>query len=122
MPTREYSMPTIGEYSSTDDKCLGDILAELGEPPRAAAGAGIGTGQHDPLARRMRRERLARRSVARKAMSGRRLADSGGRLGRKLILRRCRFELLQLKLHLVEQVRLALAALSKELSPHLRDR
>jgi len=55
-------------------------------------------------------------------MSGRRLADSGGRLGRKLILRRCRFELLQLKLHLVEQVRLALAALSKELAPHLRDR
>src|SRR5262249_48811024 len=25
-------------------QCLGYILAELGEPPRAAAGAGIGTG------------------------------------------------------------------------------
>jgi hypothetical protein len=65
----------------TTSSVSGDILAELGEPPRAAAGAGIGTGQHDPLARQMRRERLARRPVARKAVSGRRLADSGGRLG-----------------------------------------
>jgi len=104
-------------------QCLGDILAELGEPLRAAAGAGIGTGQHDPLARQMRGERLARGPVARKAMNGHRLADSGGcLLSRKPVLRRGRFELLQLKLHLVEQVRLALAALSKELAPHLRNR
>jgi hypothetical protein len=71
----------------------------------------------------MRRERLARGPVARKAVNRGRLADSGGcLLGRKLVFRRTRFKLLQLKLHLVEQVRLALAVLSKELAPHLRNR
>ena len=44
---------------------LGDVLAELGQPRRAAAGAGCRSGHDDPLARQMLGERLARRALAR---------------------------------------------------------
>jgi hypothetical protein len=67
----------------------------------------------------VRRERLARRLLAREG------AHLGGLrrrlLGRDLVLGGIRFELLELELHLVEQPRLALAARPIVLASHLLD-
>ena len=97
---------------------LGHILAELGEPARAAAGACARAGHDHPLARQMRRERLARRLAAGEGANGRRCR---GLLGRKLVLGGGGFELFELQLHLIEQPRLALAARAEHLPPQLLD-
>jgi hypothetical protein len=103
-----------------DLQCLGDVLAQLGKPRRAAAGARARTGHDHPLARQMRRERLACRLLARKGAYRRRRA--GRPLGRQLVLGAGRFQLLQLQLHLIDQPSPALAARPVKLAPHLLDR
>ena len=98
---------------------LGDVLAELGEPGRPAAGAGGRAGNDDPLARQMLREGLARWLLARERAN--RGAFGRSPFGGELILRRGRFELLQFELHLIEKPRAPFAALAVNLAPHLLD-
>ena len=83
---------------------LGDILADLGQPVGAAAGAGLRRRDHDALARQVGRERLAALFAAceRTHRRSRRLFGPKGRLAR----RRLRF--LQLQLELIEQAAAAL--------------
>jgi len=97
---------------------LGHVLAELGEPARAAAGARRRAGHHHALARQMRRERLARGLPASERANRR-----GCRrlLGRKLVLAVRGFQLLELELHLVEQARFALIARSEQAALELLD-
>jgi hypothetical protein len=95
---------------------LGHVLAQLGESGRAAAGAGGRPWNDHPFARQVRRKRLARRLLAREGTDNGALR--GGLLG--LVLSRAGFELLELKLHLVEQPRLTLAARPVSLA-HLLD-
>src|ERR1700751_775268 len=92
-------------------KRLRDIFAELGEAARAAAAASGRTRHDHALARQMRRERLARGLSAGEGTHRRgRCCLRGG----KLILGRRGLELLELKLHLLDQTRLALVARSKQ--------
>jgi hypothetical protein len=72
---------------------LGDVLAQLRQPPAAAAWAGRRTGHDHPLTRQVLGERLARWPPT---AEGRHLRDLGCRLGRvrrgllglELVLRR----------------------------------
>ena len=98
---------------------LGDVLAQLRQLGRAAAGTALWRGDDDALARQMIGERLARRPLALE----RSVPSASGRrcLGRQFVLGRCRLQLLQLKLHLLEEPRLALRAAAIELAPQLLD-
>jgi hypothetical protein len=101
---------------------LGHVLTELGEPVRATAATGPRAGHDHALARQMRRERLARGPSTREGANLRGLAARGhSLLGRNLVLGRRRFELLELKLHLVDEPRLALVARSKQVALELLD-
>ena len=98
---------------------LGDVLAELRQLRRAAAGTALRRGDHDALARQMLGERLARRPLALERPDRLRL---GRRLLRgQLVLGRSRLQVLQLQFHLLEQPRLALRAAAVELAPQLLD-
>ncbi len=98
---------------------LGDVLAELGEPA-AAARAGGRAGNHDALARQMRREGRATGFLR---VNGRQPScpRPAAALGRDLVLRRRRFQLLELQLQLVEQLAAALARMAVLLAPQLGD-
>jgi len=74
---------------------LGDILTELGQSGRPAAGAGGRPGHDHPLARQMRRQRLAGGLLAG-------VAANNGRLGSDFILGRRLLQLFQLELHLLK--------------------
>jgi len=101
---------------------LGHVLAELGEPDGAAAAAG-GRARHDhALARQMCREQLARGLLAEGAHLRGLAARGCCLLGRKLILGRCGFQLLELELHLVDQAGLALVVRAKQIALELLDR
>src|ERR1700756_4331899 len=99
---------------------LGDVLAELGEPDRTAAGAGGRAGNNDPLPRQVRRERLACRLPAREHAHLRRCRR--GFLGRDLVLGGRCLQLFKLQLHLVNETRLALVARPKKVALELLDR
>ena len=102
---------------------LGDVLADLGQPLRAAARAGCRWRNHLPLARQMRGERLAGRPAPREPLDLRGLRRLLRRLlRRQLVLRRARLELVELEFELVEQTLLALRARAEELPPQLLDR
>ena len=98
---------------------LGDVLAQLRQLARAAARTALGRGDHDALARQMIGERLARRPLALERLDG--LRPRRRLLGRQLILRRRRLQLLELKLHLLQQPRLVLRARAVELAAQLLD-
>ena len=110
-----HDLPLAGDHLQR----LADILAEPGEPRRAAAAARRRARHHDPLARQMRWERLTGGLLA---CEGADLARRGGSLrGHGLVLGGSRLEVFQLELHLVEQARLALAHRPEHLTPHLLD-
>src|SRR5215813_8526811 len=104
-------------------KRLRHILAELGEPGRAAARAGGRTRHDDPLARQMCWEWFARRLLAREAADGRRITGRGcDLLGGEIVLGGGGFEFLQFELQLFEKPHLAFTARAVNLPPHLLDR
>ena len=103
-----------------DFQRLGDVLAELRDPPGAAAVAGGGRFDHHPLARQMLRKRLTNRAPARERAHWRR-SPRRGLLGPELVFGGGRLELLELQLELVEEPRLALRLLTIELAPQLQD-
>ena len=82
----------------------GHVLAELG-PPALAARAFGWAGDHHALARQMRRQRSAHRLAAEGATGRQSLRV---RIKRRLVLGGCRFQLLELRLHLVQQLAAAL--------------
>ncbi len=99
---------------------LGDVLAHFNDALRAAAAAGGRRLDDHPLARQMRRKRLARRAAALEAPDGG-LRRSGGTLGGELVLARGGLDFLELELQLVEQPRLALGLLAVERALQLLD-
>ena len=86
---------------------------------RAAAGAALRRGDHDALARQMIGERLARRPLALERLDGLRLRRR--LLGRQFVFGRGCLQLFELKLHLLQQPRLALRAAAVKLAPQLLD-
>ena len=94
-------------------------LADLRQPVRAAARAGCRRRNHHPLARKMRRKRLAGRPAAGEPLNLRGLRRL---LGRQLVLRRARLKLVELEFELVEKTLLALRARAEELATELLDR
>ncbi len=102
--------------SRHDLKRLGDILAQLAQPIRAAAGAGIGRGDDDALARQMLGQGLAGGPLAleRCDVGLRRCQGS-----QKLIFAGSGLALLEGQFHLVEQMARALGALAKKGAAHL---
>src|SRR5918996_4983733 len=104
-----------------DFQRLGDVLAELRDPPGAATGARRRGLDHNPLARQMRGERLARGTTARERAHLRRCYSRRGLLGGELVFAGGRLELLELQLHLLKQTQPPLRALTVELTPQLQD-
>jgi hypothetical protein len=100
---------------------LADVLAELGERGRTAARARRRRRDHDPLARQMLGERLARRLPADGALDLLGASRSNGGLGLELVLGGARLQLLELERELLEQGRLALRAPAVELAAKLLD-
>src|SRR5438874_7287415 len=98
---------------------LGHVLTELRKPARAAAVAGGWTWHDHALARQMRGERLAGGPLAGERVN---LRGRCRLLSRNLVLGRRGFQLLELKLHLVDEARRALVARSKEVAFELLDR
>ena len=98
---------------------LGDGLAQLAQPPAAAAKAS-GRSRHDhPLARQMLGERLARRALA---GEGRHRRGLGHRhLGGDLVLGGRTLQFLELQLDLIEKPRRAFRARTIELARQLLD-
>ena len=86
---------------------LGHVLAQLRQARPAAAGAGRGRLDHDPLARQVFREGLAGRLLALEPLHRRGRAGDGF-LGRQFVLGRRGFQFLQLQLELVQQPAAAL--------------
>ena len=103
-----------------DFQRLGDVLAELRDPPGAATGARRRGLDHNPLARQMFGERFTDRPAALERAHGRR-RPGRGLLGGKLVFGGGRLELLELQLHLRKQARPPLRPLTVELTPQLQD-
>jgi hypothetical protein len=95
---------------------LGDRLAELGELA-AAAWTGSRAGDHDALARQMRRKRRAHRLSA----GERAYRRARGRCCGGFVLGRARGRFLELQFQLVEQLVAALGGLPVLLAPQLGD-
>ena len=97
---------------------LRDVLAELRQLRRTAAGAAQRRRDHNPLGQQMLGERLPRRPPAFEGLD-----DSRGRrtLRRQFVLRRVRLGVFQLHLQLVEKPLLAFRAHAIERAPKLFD-
>src|SRR5262245_14275966 len=89
-------------------QCLGDVLPQLRQLRRPAAGTAFRRHDDDALARQMVGEWFAGRPLALKRFD--RLRPCRCFLGRQLILGRCRFQVFQLKFHLLQQPSRALRA------------
>ena len=94
---------------------LGDVLAELGEPAEPQQGQAVGPGTITRSRGRCAGNGLRAGFLRVKARTAS-CRRCGRLLGRELVLGRRSFQLLELKLHLVEQTRLALAARRRTIS------
>lgn len=108
LPARELLAHCLDDLPLTRDHLqrLGDVLAQLRQPGRSAAGAVLRRGDDDALTRQVLRERLARRPPAFERAN--RLHLSCCLLGGEFILGGIGFQILELKLHLLKQPGLAL--------------
>ena len=98
---------------------LGDILPELRQLRRPAARTTLWRGNDYTLARQMIGEWLARRPLALERLY--RLRPGYRFLGRQLVLGRRRFQIFQLKFHLLQQPRFALRVTAVKSTPKLLD-
>ena len=105
--------------SGHDLQGLGDILAQLGQPGAAAAGACRRTRDDDALARQVLGKRAPGRTRAGEARDGGGLGRGG--LGGQLVLGGGRLQLLELQLHLVQQAGGALGARAEAVAVELLD-
>jgi len=94
---------------------LGDILAQLAQPIRAAAGAGLGCSDDDALARQMLGQGLACGPLA---LEGRDVGLRRCQRRQELIFAGSGLALLEGQFHLVEQMARALGALAKKGAAH----
>ena len=99
---------------------LGHVLADLRQLLRTAARARCRRRNNHPLARQVRGKRLAARTAAGEPLHLRGVGR--GTLGRQLVLRRARLELVELEFKLIQQALFALRALPVQLPPELLDR
>src|SRR5215831_12052329 len=98
---------------------LGDVLTQLRQLVRPAAGTALRRRNHDTLARQMVGEWLARWPLALEGSYV--LRPSRRPLGRQFIFGCGCFQLFKLKLHLLEQPTLALRAAAVNLATQLLD-
>jgi hypothetical protein len=98
---------------------LSDVLAQLRQLLRSTAGTALRRRDHHALAWQMSRKRFAGRPLALERLHG--LRPRRRLLGRQFILGCYRFQLFELKLHLLQQARLALRAGAVKLAPQLLD-
>ena len=114
LPHRLHHLPLPGHYLQR----LRDVFPQLDQIAATAAGAGLGRGQHDPLARQVGRQR---RPLGLAAGEGahRGIAVVGFALAR-VLARRC-LHLLQLQFQLIQQVAAPFRGLAVPLSTQLRD-
>ncbi|EZP73227.1 hypothetical protein BV96_00666 [Sphingomonas paucimobilis] len=99
-----------------DLKCLGDILAQLAQPFRAAAGAGIGRGNDDAFAWQMLGQGLAGGPLA---LEGRDVGLRRCQRSQELIFAGSGLALLERQFHLVEQVAGSFRSLAIKGATHL---
>jgi hypothetical protein len=102
-----------------DLQCLGDVLTQLRQLGRAAARTALRRRDDDALARQVIGKRLARRPLALERLYSLRLCRR--LLGRQLVLRRRGLQFFKLKLHLLQEARLALRAGAVKLPAQLLD-
>ena len=98
---------------------LGDILAQLGQTSAAATGACRRARDDDALTRQVLGKWASGRAGAGEPSNGGRLGCCS--LGRQLVLRGGRLELLELQLHLVQQAGGALGARAEAVTVELLD-
>ncbi len=94
---------------------LGDVFAQLRQFDRAAARAAFGSGNDDALARQILGKRPPCRPTVPEQSDLCRLACC--LLGGRPVLARCRFEILQLQFHLLNQPGFAFRAAAVEFAP-----
>ena len=102
-----------------DFQRLGDVLAQLRQLLRPAARTALRHWDYDALARQMGRKGFAGWPLTLKRLYG--LCSRRLLLGCQLIFSRCRFQLFKLKLHLLQQSRLAFRAGAVKLAAQLLD-
>ncbi len=114
LPHRLHHLPLPGHHLQR----LRDVFPQLDQIAATTAGAGLGRGQHDPLARQVGRQR---RPLGLAAGEGahRGIAVVGFALAR-VLARRC-LHLLQLQFQLIQQVAAPFRGLAVPLSTQLRD-
>ena len=114
LPHRLHHLPLTGHQLQG----LRHVLAQLHQSRATTAGAGLGRGQHDPLARQVGRQR---RPLGLAAGEGahRGIAVVGFALAR-VLGRRC-LQLLQLQFQLIQQLVAPFRGLAVPLSTQLRD-
>ncbi len=98
---------------------LGDVFTQLRQLGRTAARAALRDRDQDALAREVLGERLTGRPLALERLHG--LRPGCRLIGRQLLLGRRRLQLFKLKLHLLQQPRLALRASAVKLPLQLLD-
>ena len=98
---------------------LGDVLAKLRQPVRAAAGTAGRRRDHDALARQVVGERLAGWPLALEGLDG--LRSRRRLLGRQFIFGGGCFQFFELKLHLLQQACRAFGTGAIKLAPQLLD-
>src|SRR5919106_1761467 len=103
-----------------DFQRLGDVLAELRDPPGAATGACHRGLDHNPLAPQMFGECFTDRPAALERAHERR-RPGRDLLGGKIVFARGRLELLELQLHLLKQTCPSLRPPPVKLTPQLQD-
>jgi hypothetical protein len=99
-----------------DIERFGDILTDLGELVGAAAPARARRRVNDPTARQ-----IGRKVPPRRLAPGKALHLDTRRLRLRLILSRCRGQLLELQFQLIDEPLAALRARTEHLALHLRD-
>ena len=99
---------------------LGDVLTQPGQLRRPAAGTALWRRDHHALAGQMIGKRLARRPPALEGFD--RLCPPRRFFGCQFVLGRCRLQIFELKLHLVQQPRRPLRTRPVELTPQFLDR
>ena len=121
-PARHFLAHRLDDLPAPRDHLqgLGDVLAELRQSGRSAAGTGLRRGDDDALARQMVGEGLARRPPALEGVDRWRLRSCS--MGCLFVFARRCLEVFKLQLHLLQKPRLAFRAAAVELSTQLLDR
>ena len=114
LPHRLHHLPLLGHHLQR----LRDVFPQLDQIAATTAGAGLGRGQHDPLARQVGRQR---RPLGLAAGEGAHRGIAVVGFARARVLGRRCLQLLQLQFQLIQQLVAPFRGLAVPLSTQLRD-